>query len=135
MRRLAPFLGNRKSEQTAANFANSQSRRRQNSQLSRLSQAAGLKTKIPAGRKFAEFATFATPLPENQSCEREAKASVQSRSTHPPPAPEVAPAENERRRGRWREPVEGRSKGRMTIRSIDSGETTVIYLATKRGRA
>jgi hypothetical protein len=44
-------------------------------------------------------------------------------------------AENERRRDWWREPVEGRSEGRLTIRSIDTGETTVIYLATTRTRA
>jgi hypothetical protein len=43
-------------------------------------------------------------------------------------------AENERRRGWWREPVDGWSEGRLTIRSIDTGEATVIYLATTRGR-
>ncbi len=44
-------------------------------------------------------------------------------------------AENERRRNWWREPLEGWSEGRLAIRSIDTGETTVIYLATKRGSA
>lgn len=44
-------------------------------------------------------------------------------------------AENERRRNWWREPLEGWSEGRLAIGSIDTGETTVIYLATKRGRA
>ncbi|HEY8033333.1 MAG TPA: hypothetical protein VIF02_13395 [Methylocella sp.] len=40
-------------------------------------------------------------------------------------------AENERRRDWWREPLEGR----LAIRSIDTSETTVIYLANTRGRA
>lgn len=44
-------------------------------------------------------------------------------------------AENERRRDWWREPVEGRSEGRLTIRSIVTGETRVIYLATERAGA
>ncbi|HEY8033004.1 MAG TPA: hypothetical protein VIF02_11675 [Methylocella sp.] len=40
-------------------------------------------------------------------------------------------AENGRRREWWREPVEGRRAGRLAIRNIVTGETTVIYLATK----
>jgi hypothetical protein len=44
-------------------------------------------------------------------------------------------AENERRSQWWEQPVEGWNRGRLTIRSIDTAETTVIYLATKRGRA
>jgi hypothetical protein len=110
-----------------------------------------LKTEIPGGRKFAEFATFAMLFPQNQNCEREAKALVQSRSTHPPSRQVIASAEdarssverllntmaaeNEGRRDWWRAPVEGCSEGRLAIRSIVTGETTVIYLATKRGSA
>jgi hypothetical protein len=44
-------------------------------------------------------------------------------------------AENERRREWWRQPVDGWREGQLTIRSIISGESTVIYLATKRGSA
>jgi hypothetical protein len=44
-------------------------------------------------------------------------------------------AENERRREWWREPVDRWRAGRLAIRSIVTGEATVIYPATKRGRA
>ncbi len=43
-------------------------------------------------------------------------------------------AEYERRRDWWRAPVEGWNDGRLTIRSIVDGTTTVVHVATQRGR-
>ena len=40
----------------------------------------------------------------------------------------------ERRRDWWRAPVEGWNDGRLTIRSIVDGTTTVVHVATQRGR-
>jgi hypothetical protein len=43
-------------------------------------------------------------------------------------------AENDRRRGWWREPVDGWREGRMEWRNVVTGETTVIRLAKRRTR-
>lgn len=41
-------------------------------------------------------------------------------------------AENERRRDWWREPVEGWSEGKLTLRSAVTGETMAIKLPKRR---
>jgi hypothetical protein len=59
-----------------------------------------------------------SPRPEGSSAD-DARASVERLL-------DAMAAENERRRDWWRKPIEGWSEGRLTIRSIVTGESTVI---------
>jgi hypothetical protein len=80
----------------------------------------------PSGA-FAKNFSAVTPALDPPATSVEDRRAAVSRSL------DVMASENERRRGWWREPVDGWREGRLTIRSAVTGEAKVIRLP-KGGR-
>ncbi len=83
-------------------------------------------TEAPELDQPASDARSASLLP------RPAAASLDDRRASVALLRDAMAAENERRRGWWREPVEGWREGRLVIRSALTGEATVIELSPSR---